>query len=115
MAKRFKRRKGYNKHHLLFQRRHYAKGYAKWLREIFVYEIPIGIHDELHYAVLHDVPRPSDVELRDIYRMYLKHKEIIDNSDVLTVCEWLASACHDPAWRACMMRQYNFLKEKMGG
>lgn len=110
-----KGRTGYNKHHLIFQRRHYSRGYAKLLREAFVYEIPVSIHDELHNAILHDVPRPSDVEIRDMYRTYLAHKELIDNSDMLTVCEWLATACRDPAWRACMMRQYNFLKEKIHG
>ena len=108
-------RKGYNRHHLIFQRKHYAKGYAKALREAFVYEIPIHIHDELHNTVLHDVPRPSDAEIKSMYLTYLAHKEVIDQADILTACEWLATACRDPAWRACMFRQYNFLKEKMHG
>jgi hypothetical protein len=100
---------------LIFQRKHYAKGYAKLLRQAFVYDVPISIHDELHATVIHDIPRPSDAEIRDMYRTYLAHKDLIDQCDMLTVCEWLATACKDKAWQACMLRQYYFLKEKMGG
>lgn len=110
-----KRQYGSNKHHLIFQHRHYSRGYAKLLREAFVYEIPIDVHNELHNVILHDIPRPSDTEIREMYQTYISHKELFEASDVLTVCEWLATACRDPAWQACMMRQYKFLKSKMDG
>lgn len=111
--KKVKRPQCFNKHHLIFQHRHYSRGYAKLLREAFVYDIPIDIHNELHNVILHDIPRPSDTEIREMYQAYISHKELIEASDVLTVCEWLATACRDPAWQACMMRQYKFLKSKM--
>lgn len=105
---------GCNRHHLLFQRKHYNKGVARKLRRIFVYDLDIEIHKELHQH-LHDIPLPSGKELNEIYETYLAHKELIDNADILTACEWLATACNDSAWRACMMRQYDFLKSKMDG
>lgn len=106
---------GRNRHHLIFQRKHYNKGYAKALRKAFVYDLDVNIHNELHNVILHDVPRPSDKAIRNMYFTYLRHKDVIEKADILTACEWLATACDDPAWRACMFRQYYFLKEKMGG
>lgn len=113
-SKILRKNKGCNKHHLLFQRKHYNKGVARKLRRIFVYDLDIKIHRELH-EYLHDIPLPSGKELNEIYNTYLAHKEVIDEADILTACEWLATACTDSAWRACMMRQYNFLKSKMDG
>lgn len=113
MAKRRKRGFKENKHHLLFQRKHYNKGYAKRLRNAFTFYIDEDIHRELH-EVLHDIPRPSDRELVNLYNTYIRHKDVIQRSDILTVCEWLATSCNNPAWRACMFRQYYFLKNKLG-
>lgn len=106
---------GSNRHHLIFQRKHYKRGYAKALRQAFVYDLDINIHNELHNVVLHDVPRPSDEDIRNMYFAYLRHKDVAQRVDILTACEWLATACRDPAWRACMFRQYYFLKSKLGG
>lgn len=110
-----KRPHGVNRHHLIYQRRHYGRGYAKMLREAFVYDLDIDIHNELHNDVLHDVPRPSDAELKEMWFTYLRHKKLIESSDILTVCEWLMTACRDPAWQACMRRQYEFLRSRLGG
>ena len=117
MAKRKKRRKcaSTNRHHLIFQRKHYCDGYAKLLREAFVYELDVDLHNELHNYVLHDVPRPSNVEIKAAWLKYQAERDIIATYSIIDACEWLMRACADPAWRACMQRQLIFLKSHLGG
>jgi len=103
-----------NRHHLIFQRAHYRDGYAKLLREAFIYEIDIDIHNELHKYILHDVPRPSNAEIKAIWLKYVDERDIIATYDIIEACEWLMQACTDPAWRACMHRQLIFLKSSLG-
>lgn len=110
-----KKPSGYNRHHLIFQRRHYAHGYAKMLREAFVYDLDIGTHNELHNLVLHDVPRPSDAEIKAAWDAYEHDRDVISTYNIVKACEWLMMACADPAWRACMARQLNFLRSHLGG
>ena len=62
---------GYNEHHILFQGKHWAQGYAKLLREhrYFRKKIPAGsLHRQIHTKI-HDVPRPN---WEDCKRAYLE-------------------------------------------
>lgn len=98
-----------NKHHLLFQRVHYSSGYGFLLRQRFVYELDVDIHNKLHRDILHDVPKPSEKALEAVWRAYGEHRAEVDELDIVEACKWLAGACSDNAWRACMMRQYWYL------
>lgn len=115
MAKRRKRNKAQkfarysNRHHLIFQRRHYADGYGYLLRQAFIYEIPVKKHDGLH-KVLHDIPKPPEDQLKRAYERYLNQKSYIDTLDICEALEWLIWACEDEAWRACMRKQLDYFR-----
>lgn len=110
-----KRPHGSNRHHLIYQRRHYDRGYAKMLREAFVYELEVNIHNELHNNVLCDILRPSNAELKAAWFAYQRDRDTIASYSIVEACEWLMLSCSDPAWRACMARQLNFLRSRLGG
>ena len=114
MGKRRKHGKTTNRHHLIFQGQHYKTGYGKLLRDAFVYELDIKIHDELHHDVLHDVPKPPESQLKAAWEAYQAYKYIIDRYGIIRATEWLLWACDDPAWRACMKRQLEFLQSRLG-
>lgn len=123
MSKKYKKRKnrrtsrqtGCNRHHLLFQGRHWTTYYAKQLRLAMVREIPIRIHNELHNVILHDVPKPAEKLLETAWKDYQKDKTIIDTLGVCQLILWLYDEIPDEAFRACMMVQYRFLSAKLGG
>lgn len=115
MSKRKSKRPRTNRHHLIFQRCHYAKGYAKALRQAFVYDLDVEIHEELHARVLHDVPRPPDADIKAMYLEYEKHREVFQRASIIDACEWLMTSSQDPAWRGCMKRQLEYLRFKLGG
>lgn len=104
-----------NKHHLLFQRKHYADGYGFLLRRAFVYELDVDIHNELHRNILHDIPKPPEEQLKRAWEVYQANRWLIQQYDIMQACEWLMYACDDVAWRACMQRQLIFLKANLGG
>lgn len=102
-----------NKHHLLFQGRHWTTRYAKLLRNSMVREIPITIHNELHNRILHDVPKPAEKLLETAYKDYLDQKTIIDTLGICQLILWLYDEIPDEAFRACMMVQYRFFNERL--
>lgn len=104
-----------NKHHLIFQRKHFSEGYGYLLRQAFIFELDVNIHNELHRHVLHDIPKPSERELKRAWEAYQANMWTIRRYDIVQACDWLMNACTDPAWRACMKRQRNYLKARIGG
>ncbi|MBR3135184.1 hypothetical protein IKG54_01285 [Candidatus Saccharibacteria bacterium] len=81
MSKRYKRRRNRLKwakkcdskksdwHHLLYQGRHWDKGYAKLLRAhpyLKVYIPQYTLHRKIH-SKIHDIPCPNEEELKDAY------------------------------------------------
>ena len=112
------RHNGTNRHHVLFQCRHWSTYYAKKLRLATIRELPIKIHNQLHNEILHDVPKPSEKLLETAYKDYLDQKSIIDTLGVCQLILWLYDEIPDEAFRACMMVQYRFLSSSlnhMGG
>jgi hypothetical protein len=107
------RAKHQNKHHLLFQRKHWGDGYALLLRQAFVRDLDIDVHNDLHRDILHDMPRPAECQLKRAYERYMASKYAIDSMDILDACEWLITACDDSAYRECMKRQYWYLKSRL--
>lgn len=100
-----KRDKHKNLHHLLFQRTHWSGPYAIVIRRHFTYEIPIDIHNELHKE-LHDIPLPSVREMVDMFPLPY-------GLDIIEACDWLIDHSRDGAFRACMRKQRDFLKERL--
>lgn len=107
--------RGNNRHHLLFQGRHWTTPYAKQLRTVMVREMPINIHNELHNRVLHDVPKPTEKLLETAWKDYQSQKTIIDTLGICQLILWLYDEIPDEAFRACMMVQYRFLSAKLMG
>lgn len=108
------RAKHTNRHHLIYQRAHFATGYGFLLRQAFVFEMDVEIHNELHKHILHDIPKPPESQLKAAWEAYQANKYIIDRYGIIQAAEWLLWACDDPAWRACMKRQLDFLKFNLG-
>lgn len=105
-----------NRHHLLFQGRHWTSPYAKQLRQHMVREIPISIHNELHNHIIHDIPKPSEDILATAWKDYQKNADYIDSLNICQLILWLYDEIPDEAFRACMMVQYRFFDSKiMGG
>lgn len=107
------RAKHTNAHHLIFQKKHYGDGYGWLLRQVFVYDLDVDIHNYLHQHILHDIPNPSEGQLKHAWEVYQANKWLIDQYDICQACEWLANVCTDTAWRACMTRQLIYLKDNL--
>lgn len=121
MSKKRKRRNrqktqttGRNRHHLLFQGRHWDSGMAKELRNYFVYYIPISIHNELHNHLLHDVPKPPPEAMKPLYLAWKDQKGILDHFGIIEALEWLEKACDYEPFQMAMRKQRNFLEQKLG-
>lgn len=105
---------GRNRHHLLFQGRHWNAGMAKELRAYFVYYIPISIHNELHNHLLHDVPKPPPDALKPLYLAWEEQKAEIDRLDAQNAAKWLETACDYEPFRIAMHKQAVFLEQRLG-
>lgn len=121
MSKKRKRRNrqktqptGRNRHHLLFQGRHWCNGMAKELRNYFVYYIPVSIHNELHNHLLHDVPKPPPEAMKTLYLAWKDQKGILDHFGIIEALEWLEKACDYEPFQMAMRKQRNFLEQKLG-
>lgn len=110
MAKRHKSRKaktraGLNRHHLLFQGRHWSRGRERELRNFFIYWTDVKTHDELHNAILHDVPKPSPEAMKTLLKAYDEQKGKLAQLDIVGAAEWLSRATDDELFSAAMKRQ----------
>lgn len=84
------------------------------MRDRFVFMLDIDIHNELHNAILHDIPRPTTGGLAAMYLAAREHKDEIANMDIVQAAEWLTEACYDEPYHTCMAYQATFLKQKLG-
>lgn len=104
---------GRNHHHLLFYRTSYAGGCAKLLRSVFVYELDEETHKELHKHI-EGIPRPSDSDLKAIWRLYCEQRAEVDKMSASEACKWLMLACDDIDWQNAMYEQWKFLEAHIG-
>ncbi len=104
---------GQNRHHLLFQGRHWNAGMAKALRAAFVYRIDEKVHKELHDHVLNDVPKPPPEALKTLYMAFLEQNREIIQLDIINAIEWLIGHCDDAAFQSAMARQRDFLAKRL--
>lgn len=86
---------------------------ALTLRNYFVYMLDVKIHDELHNAVLHDIPKPSPDALKPLYLAFLEQKAIVEQFDIIQAAEWLSMACNEEPFHSTMAHQAKFLKQKL--
>lgn len=105
---------GHNRHHLLFQARYWSQGKAKILHDSFVYMLDVKIHDELHNAVLHNVPKPSAEGILSVFNAFQAQKQEIMQFDIIEAVEWLQNACDEEPYHSAMATQAKFFHEKLG-
>lgn len=96
-----------NSHHLLFCRTDWNTGYAKLLRESFIYKIPIGVHDELHHTVLQSVHKPSDELLKTTWEI-LQESPQVASYGILRALVWLYVYTPDTEFRKDIQKQIDF-------
>lgn len=104
---------GKNKHHLLFQARHWKNGKAKILHDHFVYMLDVKIHDELHNAVLKDVAKPSPDGILSIFNAFCEQRQEINQFNIIEALEWLQNACDEEPYHSQMQVQTLFIKERL--
>lgn len=104
-----KKEPGHNKHHLLFYRANFAGGHAKLLRAVFVYDIDEEVHRELHKRI-EGIPRPSDADLKYVWRLYNEQRAEVDAMGIVEACKWLMLACDDIDWQNAMYEQWRYLE-----
>lgn len=102
-----------DRHHLCFMRRNWDTGYAKAIRNHFIYAIPVVYHRELHNAVIGNVPRPSEVLLAQAWRDYNADIDYVESLDVLSAIVWLQEHIPDEAFRNALQIQYDFLSSRL--
>lgn len=86
---------------------------ARSLRNSFIYLLDVKIHDELHNAILHDIPKPSPEAMKALYLAFEAQRQEINQMDIVQAAEWLTMACDEEPFHACMQHQANFLREKL--
>lgn len=97
----------YDSHHLLWTRKNWNKGYAHRLRKLFVYELPMPLHQELHQKV-EPIPVPFDCE-----ELFIKYSKLGYKMDIPQAIEWLIRNSKDEAFRRAMKFQLDFLEESL--
>ena len=96
-----------DRHHILYQKRYYSKGYAKALCNAFVRYVPVVYHRELH-ARLKSVPVPDEKLCRSAWMEYQKNQAEIDSYDVARAAAWLYVHIPDEAFRQAIQYQVDF-------
>lgn len=94
-----------SKHHLLWTRHAWNKGYAHKLRRALVYEIPDDVHREMHKAVS-PIPQLTESEARELYVKYKQQ----DHMSVLEAVEWLADNAPNSDFATAMAAQEIYLR-----
>lgn len=86
---------------------------ARSLRNSFIYLLDVKIHDELHNAILHDIPKPSPEAMKTLYLAFEAQRQEINQMDIVQAAEWLTMACDEEPYHSCMAHQAQFLKKKL--
>lgn len=84
------------------------------MRNRFVYMLDINIHNELHNAIIHDIPKPAAEGLVAMWKAYLEHETEIASMGIVQAAEWLSEACYEEPYHTCMKHQAEFLKARLG-
>ena len=98
----------FDRHHILFTRKNYNKGYAHLLRRAFVYEIPMNIHQDLH-ATIGPVPPISEAEAEWLWKEYKKTNREMGLYEALA---WLQLHAPNSEFAIAVMSQAGFLRNR---
>lgn len=94
-----------SKHHLLWSRKNWNKGYAHKLRRIFAYNIPDELHRNLHKAIA-PIPTITEQEARKLYTDYRKLPDL----GLFDALEWLIDNAPSSDFALAIMGQYLYLR-----
>lgn len=94
-----------SKHHLIFTRHDWNKGYAHKLRKALVYNIPDDVHRNLHKAVA-PIPLVTEQEARELFVDYRKHPDM----GMFDALEWLIENAPASDFALAVMGQYLYLR-----
>lgn len=115
MSKKRKRKRyrpnGCDKHHLLFYRSEWNKGYNLLLRRAFIYEIPITVHQALHSSV-GKVPPLDEQEGKMLWELY---KQLDHELSLFEALDWLQLNAPNAEFAMAIMAQRGFLKNNLEG
>lgn len=98
---------GYDKHHLLFYRKLWDKGYKQLLRRAFVYELPITVHQQLH-AVVGAIPPLDEREAQELWSNY--NYTAKRGMSLYEALDWLIANSPNDEFRHAMIEQYAFIR-----
>lgn len=101
-----------DRHHILFQKRYFSKGYAKALCQVFVRSVPVVYHRELH-SILNTIPVPNGDLCRQAWVEYERNKDEIDSYGICRAIAWLYVNIPDTEFRRAMQIQLDFFVEKL--
>lgn len=101
-----------NQHHILFQGRYWKRGYARLLRNAFVREMDVDMHNSIHNRILRNVPRPDGRILAEAWSKYKLEEAEVDNLDFVGACDWLIANIDDLDFRIAIAKQRNFVALK---
>lgn len=96
----------YDSHHLLWTRRTWNKGYAHGLRKLFVYQVPVPMHQKLH-EVVSPIPVLSESEAKALFIEYHKLGQRLELEEAL---KWLVANAPNPDFAIAMMAQLGFVQ-----
>ena len=96
-----------SRHHILFTRKDYNKGFSHKLRKLFVFDLPDDIHSALH-AKVPPVPKISEPEALILWTE-AKREGQIDN--IYGALEWLIIHAPNTEFQMAIKEQYDFLDE----
>lgn len=99
----------YDSHHILHYRRNWSKGFKLQLRRAFVYELPVGVHQDLHKAVA-GVPPLCEWEARNLW---MKFRAISYKMDLFEALEWLQGNAPNEEFAEAIRQQYEFLRDRL--
>ena len=96
----------YDSHHLLWTRKNWNKGYAHRLRKIFVYQLPVPLHQKLH-EVVEPIPVLGEQEARELFIEYqrLDHKPELEEA-----LKWLILHAPTSEFAMAIMAQLGFIQ-----
>lgn len=94
-----------SRHHLLWTRHTWNKGYAHKLRRELVFEISDEVHRNLHKAVA-PIPLITEQEARKLYTDYRKLPDL----GLYDALEWLIENAPASEFAIAIMGQYMYLR-----
>jgi len=103
-----------DRHHLLFTKAKYSRGYAHLLCMAFVRYVPVVYHRELHQH-LKGVPVPDEKLLKSAWIKYQENQAEIDSYDVSRAAAWLYVNIPDDAFRKAIQYQVDFFATRTEG